>query len=429
MVPAIRPSLTNPSAARSARRPARSRQRPPLRTRRLGFEVCEPRWPLTAVLDLTSFEDLTAGDEPFPVEPAAEVCPEHVRATKCVSDVPDPSDPSDTSDTSDTNGGGDAPEWNDLHAGLDPIGLAGALEEFRGECTECADTESSYPQRLAQNQLEESHEPDGTARQTGESVASNAAAAVPSGFDAERREWTAAGAVRYPLPSVPPPRSLDDTRVPLQLPAASAGFLDVGRLMPSGTARRWQDPAPLERLEFVPSDTAPSALVNDLAIVELSARSAKSPKVSAAATAVRPALTGENRSQRMLLLATARPRKPTLVPPLPAPASRPEEIRDIQAREDAPALPVDAAGSPAVQPSAAATTLGSLPWSFQAPIPVAESRVSRSAIEGFAVFVLLAAGWLRRPHRRPAAMLATLAKLPAVLLPARPFTFASHDAE
>jgi hypothetical protein len=124
----------------------------------------------------------------------------------------------------------------------------------------------------------------------------------------------------------------------------------------------------------------------------------------AAASTMRPSLIGESRGQRMMLLASAnsRPRKPAMAPPFSVPASKPETSR-VQARDDASSDRSGErrgeSGEPGIRPAA----LGSLSWAPRSTGLLADDRVSRSTMEGIAAFVLLAAGWFRKTHRRPRA--------------------------
>jgi hypothetical protein len=411
MVPTIRLSITNLPDAQPAPRLPPSRRRPKNRTRRLAFEVCEPRWPLTALLELPSAVDAAADNDSPPIQDAAEVCP-----TPCSvrdGDVPESDDadfgrqePSSevppVEIVADERDNSESPEWINLDAGPEPVWLSASLDESLGSSTEATLSEPFTPFGSAQNPSEGSPERGSSARQPSEdSLAIAAPSAVPAGLEAERGDWTAAGVVRYPWADGSPVSPPVGTKFPPQATTASAGFLDVGRLVTTETARRGGDSALLPRLELALTETPSSSLATDLP-APLSANSPVTHKTPGAAAPVRPSLTGESRGQRMMLLASthARPRRPAMAPSFPVPAGKPETPQ-VQARADAPSLPSDRPRSETGPSSPLPTTLGSIPSPPPATAPLGDGRVSRSTMEGFAVFVLFAAGLFRKTHRRP----------------------------
>jgi hypothetical protein len=130
----------------------------------------------------------------------------------------------------------------------------------------------------------------------------------------------------------------------------------------------------------------------DLARPSRAAQSAS----AAAPSCFQPSLVGENRGQRLMLLAAAGRRLRDRVDASPPPVyQRPSELLHVPMQNGNQA---DKGDDGTRKTSQAATTLPDRLGA--ATRPVADDRTSRSAVEGITVLMLLAADWLAKTHVR-----------------------------
>jgi hypothetical protein len=279
------------------------------------------------------------------------------------------------------------------------MALSATLEESTGASPEEASSDQPFPLRLGQSQ------PDDPAGQETASPGSldglSAISALPaagSGLEAERREWTAATTVRYPLYDASRPGLGDGAAFPSPATASSLGFLDVGRVAtPAATSLRVGTPA-WAPSELAGTSSQPDSLETDFA-TDFSTHAPVVQKPSTlAASRLPPSLTGESRGARMMLLASAGRRLRDRVSASPLPVARESpEIPNVQPQgQDRAKDSGGDTGRPDTERAEAAIP-HRLEWANR---PLADDRASRSAIEGIAVLMLLAAEWFTKSHAR-----------------------------
>lgn len=384
------------------RRPASTRRQAQGRTRRLALEICEQRLPLAALpVSLPLFDS-----PPADPAPAAEVfTPDQTAAVDPASDSTQaPSaelgelESNPEADSTEAVGEGDVSEvvdWNSLGAGPEAMALSATLEESAGGSLEEPSSDQPFSLRSAQDQADQPAGPEATSpgRLDGFSAIAPLSSAG-SGLEAERREWTPATIVRYPLYDAARTKSGGEAACPA--PAPSLTFLDVGSVAaPVATGLRLGVPA-WTPLELAGADARSENLATDFATDFASpARIAQQPSAPAASH-LQPALAGENRGQRLMLLASAgrrlRDRVDAWSPPVSDQAPELPQVQP-QVREQAQES-ADDKGAPETRRAGTAVRHRS-EWARQ---PVADQRVSRSAIEGIAVLMLLAAEWFAKTH-------------------------------
>jgi len=419
--------LWPPSVARAqpVRLAPRGRQRRKIRTRQLAFEIFEPRLPLAGIPLLPATDmplidvpliEMPATDEPAGCEvaesggegsfasPARELpgagdavlCEENLCEEEMHADPRRPGINPEESDSSDVAG------WNSLDAGPEPNWLFATLEDS--------------PDRLAEDRLAEplfslGEERNPVVGSRDDSASDNRW--QPGGLSAvadlgtawrdpqhERREWSGAVTVRYPLAEGGRPARGSGDAVPAQAVASSAGFLDVGCIVTPETGRRLSiRSASSFRTEFPSRSAATAGLATEFG-TEGAAEARVGPTASAATSRHRASLMGENRSQRMVLLASAasrlRIREAALMVPYP---SLPPETSPTPSPDGRNAEGGDEPGNSDSRRDA----VGILHRPTWRGDPPADDRVSRSTMAEIAAFLFLAAGWFRRrqtPERR-----------------------------
>jgi hypothetical protein len=293
----------------------------------------------------------------------------------------------------------DVPEWNSLDAGPEPNWLFATLEESPGRFVESGfghPLSSSGAERNPADGLRDDSA-SSERRQPGDLPAVTDLGAAWRGAEHERREWTGAVTVRYPLAEGVRPGQGSTDGFPAQGGVSSAGFLDVGRIATPTTGRLAFRSASLVRTEIPSSSTAAASLATEFEADGL-AQAPGAPKPPVAAARHRPSLTGENRSQRMVLLASAasrfRTREAAVMVPSP---NLPSETSSTPATDGRSGEGGDEAGSSAPRRDA----LGLLHRPSWRDAPPADDPVSRSTMEGIAAFFFFAVGWFRR--RQPAS--------------------------
>jgi hypothetical protein len=223
-------------------------------------------------------------------------------------------------------------------------------------------------------------------------------------LQSERCEWNVAGIVRYPLGAPEPAARPGFAGVAASptLPAEStAAFVDIGRLTTPKHMLRHHDAASSPFAELALKDTATFGVTTDLAEAAPSRPNAEQPSRGSVAPA-RPALVGQSRSQRLMLLAWpgSRLRPPSEASPSSVPAS---DRQPLQGPADQ-SIPVPVANErPSHGPESAAPAdePGNRPLTSRAAAFRADNRVSRGTTDGIAALVVFAAGILSKPNRRP----------------------------
>lgn len=394
----FRLGLSHGARARPAGLAPRARPRPPARTRRLAFETFEPRWALTAVPGLWPTGDLPAADPVAWPEFADGVCTPY-------SAVP----PGEFAvrDAADLRRAEAEPV-----APLPLIGPLPATTERLPEGSESASDRLSAatddaPVRFMELGSSAPQLSDESERSGADGAAVDFAAGVLYDPDAasavwesaagqpraeaERRVWTDAAIVRYPLGGTAPATALS-TAVGTAQASSSAGFLDVGRAMRPATRGFASGATAQTRTEFSAA-TPLSSLAVDLNAAGLSQAAAASPQ-AAAGHRDRLTLVGQSRSQRLLLLVSPDSRLPRRETAALVPGSNP--------LTETPASPIpldEPSGEGGDGSSDAAlhrSDLGQLGPPARRVEPPDANRISRSAMEGLAALFCLAAGWFRQ---------------------------------
>jgi hypothetical protein len=379
----------------------RARPRVRVRTRRLAFEMFEPRLPLAAVPGLLPTLDLPATDAPSWTEVADSVCEATSAAAICESEASDGAAPREEEANSDARPPIIGPLRDDTGNSSDGDSLAIAPEPVSSFAT-LAGSPNGF---VVEDNRGATHSSTGSPDDSA-SLDRRDPGPLPPVFDlgatrrdaeGERRQWTDAVTMRYPLVWSVPPGQGSAAAFPPRAAASGAGFLDVGRVVTSATGRL----APVSASQIL-TDSAPSGESAASLAMELEsegvlhARGASKPLADA--TSRRPLLAGENRSQRLVLLASARSRLQNRE------AAATVLLRDPRTETPATPIPVDGrSGDGGDRPGGADTRrsdLGILQRLSRPTEPSADDRVSRSTMEGIAAFFFLAAGWFRR---RPSA--------------------------
>lgn len=389
-----------------ARRWSHNRRRPQSRARRLTLEACEPRCLLAAFPTLLTIPEAFPVGEPAPIEVISgggeaswhvapgELQTPHQRAGQEREAVPDEAqvkmdDQVDTTEDS---------EWNSLGAGPKTVALPGTLEESTGPLQHGSSSQPSLsgpqedkqPQPSTPSEAAEQASPDGFS-----AVADRSA--VGSALESERRQWTTATAVRYPLQGdggwFPAGAAAGSSAV-----AASAqGFLDLARTAgpPATSLRLGSLSSPRAAFPFEDAAFAgfQSGVLSDLVEPGPTLRKSQ-PSV---ACGKQPTLTGESRGQRMMLLVATERRVGDREPARPRPAADgPAEAAPVPTRGVQRFHPHVSKAALVVPQPAGDQTADESP---AVTVPLADSRTSRSTMEGLVVLVLLAAQVLRNARR------------------------------
>ncbi len=388
--------------ARPPRRLAEQRGPAQRRTRRLALEVCEPRWllaalPWSAPLFETPLADPSPAAEVFdpgrtaPADPASDSMQAPTADPDQVQNNSD-ADPSEIADEADVS---ESSDWNSLGAGPQAMSLSATLEGSTSASPEETSSDQPFsgqnpPDEAAGSEAARPGRLDGLSAVVPPSMAA-------SGLEAERREWTPAGIARYPLYDAARAKLGEQAACPIPARPSSLVFLDVGRAAtPAATSLRLgsADWTPIElagtggRAENLQTET----------LTDLSWPSRVAQKPSALTPSrFQPLLAGENRGQRLMLLAVAGRRLRDRVDASPPPVSqRSPELPQVptqgqhQANKD---------GDDGTLKTSRAET--AVPDRFEsANRPVADDRTSRSAIEGVTVLMLLAADWFAKTLAR-----------------------------
>lgn len=407
MQPMFGPRTTSLPDAQPPRRRAGQRGQAQGRTRRLVLEVCEPRLLLAALpwsdplLD-TSLADPSPAAEvftpgrPAPADPASDSLDAPTADSDRLEDIPD-TDPAEIAGEDD---GSETSDWNSLGAGPEGMPLSATLEESTIASPEEENWSDPSSLRAEQNRPDEpaGTEATGPGRLGGLS-ALPASAAAGSGLEAERQEWTPAGIVRYPLYDAARAKLGQQATGPLPARAPSLVFLDVGRAAtPAATSLRLGS-ADWTLMELAPTSGRFENLKTEFATdLARPSHDAQNP-LAAVPSRSQPSLAGENRSQRMMLLAATGRKLRDRVDASPPPAYRGSpQLLQVPMQNDNQANKSDD-GTPKTSQAATA-----VPDRFEAASrPVADDRTSRSAVEGITVLMLLAADWFakRRVRSRP----------------------------
>lgn len=387
-------------------RPASTRRQAQGRTRRLALEICEPRWPLAALpLSLPLFDSPPADPSPaaevFTPDQTAEVDPasDSTQAPSAELGELESNPEADSTEAVREGDVSEAADWNSLGAGPEAMALSATLEESAGASLEETDSDQPFSLRSAQDQADEAAGPESASPRRLDGFSAIAPLSnAGSGLEAERREWTPATIVRYPLYDAARTKSGGEAACPAPATARSLTFLDVGRVAaPAATGLRSGAPA-WTPLELAGTGVRSENLATDFATDFASpARIAQQPS-GPAASRLQPALAGENRGQRMMLLASAgrrlRDRVDARSPPV---SNQSPELPQVQPQgREATTESADDKGTPETRRAGTAVPRR-FEWAHQ---PVADQRVSRSALEEIAVLMLLAAEWFARTHAR-----------------------------
>jgi hypothetical protein len=222
-------------------------------------------------------------------------------------------------------------------------------------------------------------------------------------LQSERCEWNVAGIVRYPLGAPEPgarPAFAGVAASPTLPAESTAAFMDIGRLTTPKHMLRHYDAASSPLAELALEDNASLRATTDLSGVAPSRPNTEQPsRVSVAPT--RPALVGQSRSQRLMLLAWpgSRLRAPSEVSPSSVPAS---DRQTLQSPAD-PNIPVPVGNErPIHRPESAAPAddPGNRPLTSRTTDSPADKRVSWGTTDGLTALVVFAAGILSKPNRR-----------------------------
>ena len=415
MLPEIRRSIW--SVVRTPVLGGQTGRRPKSRGRKLGFEICEPRVPLAVLLGALPPIDIPPPEDASVVEAVLPSCSTS-RASR-VPDLPssDKSDPCDLPPVSDespvdlpvespdvSETPGEELVWITLESDSEPMrvplhiddqpglvdetmlsGLAGCIHAGQGSATEAAEAAPGDP---GQPHVGSHH------------VGSLASA---GNLQSERCEWNVAGIVRYPLGASDPaarPGSAGLVSPPTFPPASTAAFVDIGRLTTPKHMLRHHDAASSPLAELTLEDTTTLRVTTELSRVAPSCPNAEQPSLVSVPPA-RPALVGQSRSQRLMLLAWPGSR---LHPPSEtSPASVPSSDRQTLPGPADPSIPIPAVNErPIHGPESADTTddPGNRPLTSRTTDSPADKRVSRGTTDGIAALVVFAAGILSKPNRR-----------------------------
>lgn len=401
-----------PAVPATIRRTPTGRERK-RRVRSLVFELCETRLPLAVLHGDWPSIDIRPVDESPSVEIAAASC----QATSALvvgdvssSDKLDRCDRLPVSDESPAEpavapaDSEDESVWLTLDADTEPVWLAERFDTPLSPNDEAMYAELAARLGAMQGSPLNSAESDRTGRVRPEVSSGNTGSppANASNLEGERRDWTSASIVRYPLQfphAAGRPLHADDAASPAPTLASSAGFVDIGRLTASTRPLRQLDATSSESGEIARRDALiPSLTPDPLAGTAVRSNAPQSSRTNAFSN--RSSLVGENRSQRLMLLVSigSRPRQPNEVSPLPMPII---ETETPQVRVDRD-LPSGVAEKPENDRSATVGrphVLGTLPVNSQAAEPPADVRVSRSAINGLATALVLAAGLFRKARK------------------------------
>jgi len=388
--------------ARPPRQLAEQRGQTQRRTRRLALEVCEPRWllaalPWSAPLFDTPLADPSPAAEVFdpgrtaPADPASDSMQAPTADPDQVQNNPD-ADPSEIADEADVS---ESSDWNSLGARPQAMSLSAALEGSTSASSE--ETSSDQPFSV-QNQPDEPAGSEATRRGRMDGLS----AVVPpsmaaSGLEAERRAWTTAAIARYPLYDAARAKPGEESVCPAPARAPSLVFLDVGRAAtPAATGLR------LGSADWTPIDLAGTSGRAENSETDFATDFDSPPRVAQKPSAlspsrVQPPLAGENRGQRMMLLASAgrrlRGRADAFPPPVSNESPEPPQVQPQGRHQDG-----QGDGLETLKTSRAGTAV---PDGFEsANRPAADERTSRSAIEGIVVLMLLAADWFAQTHIR-----------------------------
>lgn len=402
MQPMFGRRTTSLPGAQPSHRRAEQRGQAQGRMRRLALEVCEPRWLLAALPWSVPLLDASLADP----SPAAEVftpgrtaladpASGSIKAPTAARDrsgnVPgaDPAeiDGDDGSETSDWNSLGAGPETMTLSATLEGSTIASPEEETWSDPPDSLRSEQNQPDEPAGPEATNPGSLDGLS-------AMRAPAASGSGLEAERREWTPAGIVRYPLYDAPRTTLGGQAVCLAPARARSLVFLDVGRAATPVARSPRPGSADGTPMELAQSNGRFENLETEFATdLARPSRAAQNPS-AAAPSRFQPSLAGENRGQRMMLLAAAGRRLRDRVDASPPPLyHRPPELPHVPMQNDNQASKGD---DETLKTSPAATTLPDRLGA--ATCPVADDHTRRSAVEGTTVLMLLAADWFAKTH-------------------------------
>jgi hypothetical protein len=416
MLPEIRRSIW--SVTRAPVLCGQTGRRPKSRARKLGFEIYEPRVPLAVLLGALPPIDTPPLEDSSLVEAVDASCsssgasrvqdlPPSDKGDPCdllpVSDESPVESPVESPDVAENPGeelvwialdGASEPMWVPLRIDDQPglldetmlAGLAAGVHAAQGFTVEATEGDPGGPEQLS---VDPSH------------AGSWASAA---NLESERCGWNVAGIVRYPLAAPDPAVRSGSAGVAASptLPAAStSAFVDIGRFNTPKHMLRHLDAASSPLAELALKDTANLRVTTDLSGVAPSRPNAEQPSRGSVPLA-RPALVGQSRSQRLMLLAWpgSRLRPPSDASPTAVPAS---DRQTLQGPAD-PSIPVPAANERLIHgPGSAATAddPGNLPLTSRAADSPADNRVSRGTTDGIAALVVIAAGMFSKPDRRP----------------------------
>ena len=391
--------------------PAKERGASKTRTRRLTFEICEPRLPLAALPMLPLADDMplvdrlqaaefiagsfeTSSGDPthaVPAAPATDLCVEEPNPDASPSEIV-------VADGDDSEGS----SWNSLGAGPKEMSLTATFEEANGQSTE----QSSWGQEslplLGQTGPNNpvAHEAAGPDR-LDEFSAIAALATASSGLEGERREWTAATTVRYPLADAGRTQPSSAVPFPRQAATPSLVFLDVARVAtPTTTSLRLGLAASTAMDAAV--TTAPLTSLETEFATDSPARVAAAQKPPAVSTSrARLAITGDSRAQRIMLLASKNPRphsreQASFLPD----SSWPPEALHVQG-QGAERSSESSGGAQTLDVRRARVGIPNLSKGTTGPL--GDDRASRSTMGGIATLLLLTTGWLTKtfaPTRR-----------------------------
>jgi hypothetical protein len=387
-------------------------QRPKSRARKLAFEIYEPRIPLAVLLGAPPSIDIPSLEDSSVVEAVAASC--STSDASRIQDLPssDKGAPCDLLPVSDhssvessdvyenpdeelvwiTLDGVSEPRWVPLRIDGQPglldetmlAGLAAGVHAAQGLTVEATDGD---PGAAGQPRVGSHH-------------AGSLAAA--GNLQSERCEWNVAGIVRYPLgaPESGAGQSFAGVAASSTSPTAStAAFVDIGRLPTPKHMLRHHDAASSPLAELALKDAATLRVTTERSSEAPSrANVEQSSRISVAPA--RPALVGQSRSQRLMLLAWpgSRLRSPSDAAPTSVPAS---DRQTLPSPAD-PSIPVPAANERLIHPESAATAddPGNRPLTSRAADFPADKRVSRGTTDSIAALVVIAAGMFSKPNRR-----------------------------
>jgi len=382
------------------------------RARPLVFELCETRLPLAVLHGDWPSIDISPVEDPSSAEIAATSC--QASSALVMGDLPssDKSDRCDRLPVSEESSAepaaapGDPDDelaWLTLDADTEPVWLAERFDTPRGPNEEAMYAELAARLGAMQGSSLDTAESDRTGRVRPEVSSGNTGSpANASNLESERRDWTSASIVRYPLQfsnAAGRPLHADGAASPAPALASSAGFVDIGRLAAPIRTLRQLDATSSGSGEIARRDALiPSLTPDPLAGAAVRSNAPQLSRTNAFSN--RSSLVGENRSHRLMLLASigARPRQPNEVSPLPTPIIE-REAPQVRVDRD---LPSGVAEKPESDRSATVArphVLGTLPVNSQAPEPPVDARVSRSTMNGLATVLVLAAGLFSKARK------------------------------